>query len=95
VYEALEERREGMNKDIKRLKDKIDNIAEKLVLFPYPYNHLVDCRIDFGLKLNPLVPMTATQAIHLEQMETRLKASIYEDLKHIEAKINNYLRLGV
>ena len=86
-----------MDKNIKELKDKVDNIEkilqEKYCPLRWSLSHLLDCKLDFNLKLNPLCPTIATEAIYIEQMEIRLKASIHEDIKNMERKINDYLRL--
>ncbi len=87
-----------MNNDIKELKEKIENI-EKLIKdyspLKYPLSHLLDCHIDFDLKLRPLLPTTTIEAIYIEQMEIRLKTYIHEDIESMQQKINNYLRLRI
>lgn len=84
-----------MNNDIKDLKERMERIERKLDHLPYPLRNLLDCHIDFGLKIRPLFPTTTTQAIYIDQMELRLKASIQEDIEKIEKKINNYLRYNI
>ena len=77
--------------DIKRLEEKIDRIEKKLDL-GYPLRNLLDCSFDIDLKIRPLIPTTATQAMYIEQLQIRLKAEIYPEIKAIEDKINKYLR---
>ena len=85
-----------MNKDIKELKEKVNNIEKMLkgerCCFRYPLSNLIDCKIDFGLKLRPLYPTTASEAIRLQQTETVLMANIRQDIKSMEDKINHYIR---
>lgn len=80
-----------MNTDMQEIKERLDRIEKRLEL-PSPLWNLLNCRLDFDLHLNPLIPPTVTQAIYINQMETRLKAEIHKDLKAIEDKINGYLR---
>jgi hypothetical protein len=80
-----------MNKDMQEIKDRLGRIEEKL---GYGYCNPIECRLDFNLRLCPLTPpRTATEAIHLEQLEIRLNSSIHQEISNIERKINDYLRI--
>ena len=81
-----------MNKETQEIIDRLGRIEEKINL-RYPLSHLLDCKIDFGLRLRPLMPTTATEAMYIEQLEIKLNASIHQEISNIERKINDYLRI--
>ena len=81
-----------MNKDMKRLEEKIDRIEKMLQGLPYPLRNLLDVSIDFDFRLRPLYPTTTSQDIHIRNLETRIKSAIYQDIKAIENKIQDVIR---
>jgi hypothetical protein len=83
-----------MNKEMKEVIERLIRVEDKIdrCKFGYPQSHLIDCNIDFGLKLRPLYPLTVSEEIRLQQAEVRLNASIHREIKAIEDKINHYLR---
>ena len=79
-------------REMKEVLERLDRIEGKLNL-RYPLSNLLDCKFDFNLTLRPLMPTTATEAIYIEQLETRMRASIHQEISNIEKTINNYLRV--
>ena len=113
-----------IEKEIKELKSKLENIEQLLKKqnchLSYPLtdykqptftqmcvksvlaadykdtevlvSDLIDCNIEFNLKLRPLYPTTTSEALRLEHFERTLQASIYQNIKDMEKSINHYLR---
>jgi len=81
-----------INKDIQEIKERLTKIEGQLDCKWYRrFNTLTDVCIDFDVKLRPRISTTATEAMYLQNMETRLKAGIHEDVKRMEQRIRDYL----
>lgn len=86
----------NLNKDIQEIKERLAKIEGQLDFKWYRwFNNSIDVCIDFDVKLRPRIPTTATEAIYLQSMERRLKASIYEDIKRMEQRIKEYLSVMI
>ena len=85
-----------LNKDIQEIKEKLVKIEGQLYCNGYRrFNNPIDMCIDFDIKLRPRIPTTATEAVYLQSMETRLKAGIYDDIKRMEQRIREYLSVMI
>lgn len=85
-----------MNKDIAEIKKQLSRIEDYMYRAnPYsfykPFYGDVDCRIDCSISLRPRAPLTATEAVYLQQLELRLNHDIQRDIKHMEHTINEFL----
>jgi hypothetical protein len=84
-----------MNKDEKRIEEKLKRIEEKLDKF-YPFiptkHQDIQCRLDVNFSLVPRAPQTTSEAMYYQAIETSLKAEIYSDVQRIENRINKFLK---
>ena len=86
----------NINKDIQEIKEKLARIEGQLDYKWYRrFNNPIDVCIEFDVRLRPRIPTTATEAMYLQSMETRLKAGISEDIKRMEQRIKEYLSVMV
>lgn len=86
----------NLNRDIQEIKERLAKIEGQLEhKWGWRLNNPIDVCVDFDVKLRPRIPTTATEAIYLQNIETRLRASIYEDVKRMEQSIQKYLSIMV